>query len=525
MLTMIYEGTGFPVLVSLLIIALAILYLQGNRGPLPPGPPRLPIVGNLKYLTVLGKPRPWHLFYQFAQQYGPLTYLELLGKPVVIISSAKAATELLDRRASNYSRPHMVVGGEYLSGNLNFAISNGDIWRRMRRASQAQLGVKTLIRFQDIQTDEGVLFAYEMLTQPEKRKENILRVTASVILSILYDQPPLRSLDDPSVRLMDKYADKMHKAAQPGTYLVEILPVLKYLPTFFAPWKKSAKKDFQAFSSMFLRKYEVVKDRMLSGEQRPSLCAMLTESASRHELNDLESAWAAAILYGTAYDSTSASLAWFFLIMIQFPHIQRKAQEEIDTVIGRSRLPSFSDMDHLPYICALIREMLRWRPPAPFGVVYQSVKDDYFDGQIIPGGSLCIPNIWTINRDPQIYGADANEFRPERHLTPDGKRLKDEKEESHFTFGFGKRICIGRYFANKALFIDITMILWGMSIKPSPNDSGQIVIPSTSEDVGEGFISLPPPFECRCEPRFAGVEATLKQAHDAVLLGHMMAEV
>ncbi|KAF5370361.1 hypothetical protein D9758_006942 [Tetrapyrgos nigripes] len=222
---------------------------------------------------------------------------------------------------------------------------------------------------------------------------------------------------------------------------------------------------------------------------------------------------------GAGYETTSASLAWFFLIMIQFPHVQRKAQEEIDTVIGRSRLPSFSDMNHLPFVRAIIREMLRWRPPAPFGIIYQSVRDDYFDGKIIPKGSICIPNIWTINRDLQIYGTDATEFRPERHLTSDGK-LKDEKDEGNFTFGFGKRVCVGRYFANKGLFIDITMILWAMSIKPSPNGSGQIVIPSPSMDVGEGVISLPPPFECRCEPRFAGVEATLKQARDAVLLTH-----
>ncbi|KAF5356572.1 hypothetical protein D9758_008288 [Tetrapyrgos nigripes] len=518
---MTYQGTEPLALVGVFVVVLlAVLYFDGSRAQLPPGPPRLPIVGNLKYLTVLGRPKPWHLFHKFAQEYGPLTYLELLGKPVVVISNAETAKELLVRRASNVSRPRMIVGNEYVSRNLNFIVSDGDIWRRMRRASEAQLGVKSLIKFEDIQTDEGILFAYDMWMRPEKRQENILRVTASAILSVLYDQPPLQSLDNPTVRLMDEYAHRMRTAVQPGANLVEAMPILDYLPTFLAPWKQNANKDFQIFSSMFLEKFEAVKNiGTLSGEQRPSLCAKLVESGPRHELNDLESAWAAALIYGAAYETTSASLAWFLLIMIQFPHIQQKAQEEIDTVIGRSRMPSFSDMNHLPYIRALMREILRWRPPAPFGVIYQSVKDDYFDGKMIPGGSVCIPNIWSINRDPEVYGADAHAFRPERHLSSDGK-LKDEKDEGHFSFGFGRRECVGKYYANKALFIDITMILWGMSIRPAPNGSGQIVIPSISEDVGEGFVAFPPPFECKCEPRFEGAEATLKQARDAVLSAH-----
>ncbi|KAF5356604.1 hypothetical protein D9758_008287 [Tetrapyrgos nigripes] len=541
-LSMISQGIELLVPVGVLIIGLAILYLRGDRGPLPPGPPRLPIVGNLKYLTVLGKPRPWRLFHKMAQEYGPLTYLELLGKPVVVINTARAAEDLLVRRAGNYSdRPRMIVGSEYMCGGLNFAIApSGEIWRKMRRATETQLGVKSLIQYENVKTDEAILFAYDMLCRPEKCIENVLRATASVILSVVYDQPPLRSLDEPSVHIMDDFIHKLNRAAQPGSHIVEAIPVLDYIPTFLSSWKKNAKRDFQKFSSMFLKEYTTVKERLV-GEQRPSLLAKLLEGGSRYDMTDLETAWAAAITYAAAYDTTSVTLSWFFLIMIQFPDIQKKAQEEIDTIVGQSRLPAFSDTKHLPYVTALIREIMRWRPGPPIGLPHASVKasihytassiltlmvddlrryqDDYYNNQLIPAGSICIPNVWSINRDPDIYGADADEFRPERHLNPDGK-LKDGTGEGHFTYGFGKRECIGKHFANKALFIDITMILWAMSIEASTNASGDIKIPDISEDAGEGVILHPPPFECRCRPRFVGVEATLEQARNVVLSAH-----
>ncbi|KAF5370351.1 hypothetical protein D9758_006937 [Tetrapyrgos nigripes] len=509
---MISQGPELLAPVGVLIVGLAVLYLRGNRSSLPPGPPRLPIVGNLKYLTVLGKPRPWHLFHKFAQEYGPVTYLDFLGRPVVIINNARAADDLLVRRTGNYSdRPRLVVGNEYLSGGLAFPLApSNEIWRKMRRATEPQLGVKSLMQYENIQTDEAILFAYDMLRRPDKCLENILRVTASVILSVVYDQPPLRSLDEPSVHVMDDFLHKLNRAAQPGAHIVEAIPVLEYIPTFLSSWKKNAKRDFQKFSSMFLKDYSTVKERLID-EQRQSLLAKMLEGGSRHDMNDLETAWAAAMIYAAAYDTTSATLTWFFFIMIHFPDIQRKAQEEIDTVVGQSRLPSFSDTKHLPYVTALIREIVRWRPATPIGVPHAS--DDYYNNQLIPGGSICIPNVWSINRDPDVYGADADEFRPERHLNPDGK-LKDETGEGHFTYGFGRRECIGKHFANKALFIDITMILWAMSIEASTN------VPHISEDSGEGIILHPPPFECRCKPRFVGVEATLEQARNVVLSAH-----
>jgi cytochrome P450 len=84
----------------------------------------------------------------------------------------------------------------------------------------------------------------------------------------------------------------------------------------------------------------------------------------------------------------------FFLAMTLYPEIQRKAQEEIDRVIGPSRLPGFEDRPHLPYIDAIVKEVLRWHPVAPMGIPHMTTEDDVYEGYLIPKGAYLLPNIW-----------------------------------------------------------------------------------------------------------------------------------
>lgn len=84
----------------------------------------------------------------------------------------------------------------------------------------------------------------------------------------------------------------------------------------------------------------------------------------------------------------------FFLAMALYPDVQKKAQAELDDVVGPNRLPEFEDRDSLPYITAITKECLRWLTVAPFGVPHSSIEDDEYNGHRIPKGSLILPNIW-----------------------------------------------------------------------------------------------------------------------------------
>jgi cytochrome P450 len=159
---------------------------------------------------------------------------------------------------------------------------------------------------------------------------------------------------------------------------------------------------------------------------------------------------------GAGSETTSTTLMWWMLAMIAFPEAQSKAQAELDSVVGRARLPTFADAPRLPYVSAIIKEVLRWRPVAPLGVPHEAIEDDWYEGMFIPKGATCVANVWQCNHDRAVFGDDADEFRPERHLDDKGKLIPGPAEtnkEGHVSFGFGRRICVGKHLANESLFI------------------------------------------------------------------------
>ncbi|KAH9994275.1 cytochrome P450 [Russula vinacea] len=120
----------------------------------------------------------------------------------------------------------------------------------------------------------------------------------------------------------------------------------------------------------------------------------------------------------------------------------------------------------------------------------------------IPKGATCMANIWHCNHDRSVFGDDADEFKPERHLGDNGELLPGPKEtnrEGHVSFGFGRRVCVGRHLVNDSLFIHTARILWAATLMP----------PDTSAVVNVGIISRPPPHVCIITPRFPEVQSIL----------------
>jgi cytochrome P450 len=163
--------------------------------------------------------------------------------------------------------------------------------------------------------------------------------------------------------------------------------------------------------------------------------------------------------------------------MITYPETQARAQAELDAAVGRSRLPTFADYPHLPYIRAMVKEALRWCPMVPLAIPHHSTEDDWYEGMFIPKGTICLPNVWQMNRDPEIYGEDAAQFNPARYLDANDKSAPrpSHKEDGHFSYGFGRRICLGRHLANNSLFIDIAIMLWAGKIERKKDASGEFL--------------------------------------------------
>jgi len=179
--------------------------------------------------------------------------------------------------------------------------------------------------------------------------------------------------------------------------------------------------------------------------------------------------------------------------MIMYPEVQRKAQEEIDRVIGNDRLPTLADQPNLPYVEAVAKEVLRWNPVAPLGSSHVVTEDDVYKGYFIPKGSRVIANIWRIMHDPAAH-ADPMAFKPERFL---GDRPEPDPRAT--AYGHGRRICPGLLPAQSSIWLTCAMSLAVTNIAKYVDGFGNVVEPGIYYT--DGMISHPPPFKCTVTPR------------------------
>ena len=181
---------------------------------------------------------------------------------------------------------------------------------------------------------------------------------------------------------------------------------------------------------------------------------------------------------------------WWVLAMIARPEIQKRAQDQLDLVVGRFRPPTFADAPNLPYIQALVKETLRWRPALPL-IAHSTTQDDWYEGMFIPKHTVCLANVWQCNHDPAYYGDDAASFNPERFLDEHGKLIPgpvETREDGHSTFGFGRRACVGKHAANDALFMSMATVLWAMRLECPRDESGKEVPLDTETLVDNGMV-------------------------------------
>ena len=181
---------------------------------------------------------------------------------------------------------------------------------------------------------------------------------------------------------------------------------------------------------------------------------------------------------GAGTTTTSTTMNWWALAMVAHPEVQRRAHIELDNVVGRSRTPTFSDAPNLPYIQAIVKEILRWRPSLPLSLPHSTTDDDWYNGMFIPKGTMCLTNLWQCHHDPSSYGDDAAAFRPERFLDAQGELIPgppETREEGHGAYGFGRRACVGKHVANDSLFLYIAMTLWSATLERARDEDGNEV--------------------------------------------------
>ncbi|KAI1080356.1 cytochrome P450 [Whalleya microplaca] len=498
-------------LIGVILVGLRGLLLRNKQSrPLPPGPKPWPIVGNLTDLPSPSEPG-WEFWAKHKDLYGPISSVTTLGTTIVILNSAQLAFELLEKRSNIYSsRPKMTFLGEMVGWeNSTVLLQQNDRWRASRKAMHSVIGLKTtLSRMNPIQEAEVHRFLLRVLEEPEDLIKHIRTEAGAIILKTGYGYPIDWHKEDPLVELAERVVENFAAAANPGAYIVDIMPFLRYFPEWIpgAGFQKIAKKSKSALLEFVNKPKNFVKRRMVQGSHQQSFLSTLYEKAGDgiDAEQDFVLKWSVSAFYAGGSDTSVSVLSSFFLAMLVNPEVQLKAQEEIDRVVGSGRLPNFEDRENLPYIDAVTKEALRFHPVVPMGIPHVTTADDICEGYFIPKGAMVIQNIWWFTHDPAVYH-DPSSFNPSRHLDPDPC-----PDPRNYVFGFGRRICPGKLFGEASVWLMIARSLAVFNVTKARDEAGKEIEPELRWK--PGALSYPIPFKATVKPRSPEHEALILQA-------------
>ncbi|KAJ7453392.1 cytochrome P450 [Mycena latifolia] len=479
------------------------LYLRRNRSqlPLPPGPAKLPLVGNLLDVPANFQ---WERYMEWSKAYdSDIIHVDLLGQSLIVLSSLEATTALLEKRSSIYSdRPGvpMITDPELMGWEFNVAFMKyGDTWRRNRRLMNETFNAKAVRQYRPMEMTASRALLQRLLDRPDAFLDHFYQLAGEVIMAVTYGINVLPS-NDPYITVAHAVAESAAVAAMPGRFLVNFFPSLKYVPSWFpgAGFKRQAKEWSKTVFANRDLAFAETKRQMGSGIAPRSFTVEhlegLRDEDAYYQEKDVKAT--ASTMFAAGADTTVSSLGTFVLAMLANPDAQKRAQAEIDSITGGNHLPDFEDEESLPYVSALVKEVLRWKNVAPVGLPRRLTTDNEYRGYRLPAGSIVMGNIWAILHDEVMY-PDPNAFKPERFLI-DGKPNPAVRDPDA-AFGFGRRICPGRHLATSSVWITIASILATFDIQKAVDDMGNVIEPTG--EYTSSVISTPVPFKCSITPR------------------------
>ncbi|GJJ14307.1 hypothetical protein Clacol_008571 [Clathrus columnatus] len=498
------------VLISAGIAASVIVYrLLKSPNAKFPGPRPVPVIGNAHQMP---QEHPWLTFSQWQKVYGDVIYLEAFGKPILVVNSSDIAIELLDKRSATYSdRPHLIMASDLCGFGRTFVMQPyGEDWRNQRKAITQNFSPGTIPIYFPVQERQAAVLVQNILNSPDKLDEEVKFQVATVIVRVTFGHY-LTDENDPCFSLPMEVMSNFSAATLPGNFMVDFFPALRHLPRWMpgAGFLKTAEKWNKTQYDASWIGYNWSEEHMATGETYlPSLVGSALHEIEGNVPPDVKHnlVWGTSSVLGGGMDTNMSTIMTFFYAMILHPDIQRKAQAEIDALLGNQRLPVLTDRSSLPYLRALVTELYRWRTNVPLGVAHSLNKDDVYNGIVIKKGTIIMPNVWHMLHDPNVY-PDPLTYNPDRYKGSDAEM----KKVTDLAFGFGRRTCPGYNFAQGTIFSIIMTTLATCNILPPVDVNGKEYIPNV--EYSSGMISVPSHFNIQLKSRSLKAQELL---HDAL---------
>lgn len=434
---------------GLLLPAVLVLVVRSRRRlKLPPGPARLPVLGNLHQLGSL----PHRSLRELAHRHGPVMMLRLGATHMLVVSSASAAREVLKvHDADCCSRP-ACPGPKRLSyGFKDMAFAPyGEHWREMRKIFIVELvsmrRVKAAWGARQEQVDK--LMAALAPNEPVVLGEHIFAFTDGIIGTVALG----------NVYGADMLARKKH-------FQHVLDEAMDMLATFSAEdfFPNAAGRLVDRLTGLTARRHRlfgnlddffetVIEQHLDPARPKPENGGDLVDALIdlwKEEHRGFTKDNVKAIIMDTfvgGIDTSSVTILWAMSELIRNPRVLKKAQEEIRAAVGepRARVQP-DDLPKLNYLKLVLKETLRLYPPATLLLPRETMRHVKIGGYDVPAGTRVAVNAWALGRDPASWGEDAEEFNPDR-FEAGGAHGEVDLHGAHFElvpFGAGRRICPG----------------------------------------------------------------------------------
>ncbi|WCJ33953.1 cytochrome P450 family 712 subfamily A polypeptide 1 [Euphorbia peplus] len=420
----------------------------------PPSPPALPLIGHLHLITAVLPTS----FQRLARQYGPLIEIQLGASKCVVVSNANVAKEIFKTHDFNFaSRPEFGSSEHFIYRGSRFVTAQyGDYWRFMKKISMTRLlGNSQLIKFSDTIDDEKVKLVERVAKLAETRglcdlssefttltNNTICRMAMSTRCSGTgSDSEEIKGLVKTCLELAGKLS------------IGDSLGPFKVLD-FSGTGKKlgGALKKYDKLVERIIKEHE---DKGVNGGDKEDLMDIMLEiyndpnAELRLTKKDIKSFFLDLFFAGT--DTSSSAMQWAMGELINNPRTFNKLRDEINSVVGQTRLVNESDVPNLPYLRSVLRETLRLHPSAPL-IIRESQQDCKVNGSLVKAKTRVLVNVFAVMRDPEIW-SHPDEFIPERFMEDSEEKIGEHQMEfkgqnfRYLPFGSGRRSCPGASLA------------------------------------------------------------------------------
>ena len=325
------------------------------------------------------------------------------------------------------------------------------------------VGSQAVRNYRTFHADESKVLIRDLLQDPEDFELSIERYSVSITSIIGWGRRIDRKNDyvaQQALKLMDSV-----NLVIPGVFLMEAIPAMLHLP----PWVYKLPTLLRMGAAIGARYFYMLTEEGAQSESN-SFAKHVLKSQAQFEMTDLEVAGLMGNLIGGGVDTTSSTMISCILALACFPNVQLKAQEEVDRVVGHDRSPSWEDIDQgrLPYLIALVKEVLRWRTVTVLaGIPHANTRDVDYKGYHFPAGTNFTGNMWAIHRNPRDF-PNPDEFRPERFLN--GLENPYPNARGSNPFGWGRRQCSGQPLAEQGLFFSLGRLIWAFKVQAGLDD-------------------------------------------------------